>query len=98
MNNEFVTIAPATDAFTNVYCPACNAAIAMTSSVRLPSVALSRQPTESAVFAATDSVAQLSRTAKGEIANTERTICSVFASWLRFSAASAMGTNTNHQR
>ena len=50
MNNVLVTIAPATDAFTNVYCPACRAAMAMTSSVRFPSVAFSRPPTESPVF------------------------------------------------
>ena len=57
MNNEFVTIAPATDAFTKVYWPACKAAMAMTSSVGFPSVAFCRPPTESPVYAATDSVA-----------------------------------------
>jgi hypothetical protein len=56
-NNVFVTIAPATDAFTSVYCPACKAASAITSSVRFPSVALSRPPTASPVLYATDSVA-----------------------------------------
>ena len=57
MNNEFVTIAPAMEAFTSVYWPACKAVIAITSSVMLPSVELSRPPMESPVFAATDSVA-----------------------------------------
>jgi len=38
MNNVLVTIAPAMDAFTRVYCPAGNAVSAMTSSVRFPSV------------------------------------------------------------
>ncbi len=57
MNSALVTIAPAIDAFTSMYCPARSAASAITSSVRLPSVALSRPPTESPVFAATDSVA-----------------------------------------
>ena len=57
MNNVLVTIAPAIDAFTKVYCPACSAVSAMTSSVRFPSVALSRPPTVSPVLAATDSVA-----------------------------------------
>ena len=56
-NSVLVTIAPAMDAFTSVYCPARRAASAMTSSVRLPSVAFSRPPTASPVFAATDSVA-----------------------------------------
>ena len=57
MNKVLVTIAPAMDAFTSMYCPARNAASAMTSSVRFPSVALSRPPTASPVLAATDSVA-----------------------------------------
>ena len=59
MNNVLVTIAPATDAFTNTYCPARKAVSAMTNSVRFPSVALSRPPTASPVLAATDSVAWL---------------------------------------
>jgi hypothetical protein len=57
MNKVLVTIAPAMDAFTRVYCPACSAVSAMTSSVRFPSVALSRPPTVSPVLAATASVA-----------------------------------------
>ncbi len=57
MNSVLVTMAPATDAFTSMYWPARNAVRAMTSSVRLPSVALSRPPTASPVLAATDSVA-----------------------------------------
>ena len=57
MNSVLVTIAPAMDAFTSMYWPARNAASAMISSVRLPSVALSKPPTASPVLAATDSVA-----------------------------------------
>ena len=57
MNSVLVTIAPAMDAFTSMYCPARRAVSAMTSSVRFPSVALSRPPTASPVLAATDSVA-----------------------------------------
>ena len=57
MNNVLVTIAPAMDAFTKAYCPARKAASAMMSSVKFPSVALSRPPTVSPVLAATDSVA-----------------------------------------
>ena len=57
MNSELVTIAPAIDAFTSMYCPARSAVRAMTSSVRFPSVALSSPPTASPVLAATDSVA-----------------------------------------
>ena len=57
MNNVLVTIAPAMDAFTSMYCPARNAVSAMTSSVRLPNVALRRPPTVSPAFDATDSVA-----------------------------------------
>ena len=57
MNSVLVTIAPAIDAFTSMYCPARRAVSAITSSVRLPSVAFSRPPTASPVFAATDSVA-----------------------------------------
>ena len=61
MNSVLVTIAPAMEAFTSMYCPARRAVSAMTSSVRLPSVALSRPPTASPVLAATDSVAWLSK-------------------------------------
>ena len=43
----------------------------MTSSVRFPSVALSRPPTASPVLAATDSVAWLNSAASGTMANTE---------------------------
>jgi hypothetical protein len=57
MNKVLVTIAPATEAFTNMCCPARKAARAITSSVRLPSVAFSNPPTASPVLAATDSVA-----------------------------------------
>lgn len=42
------------------------------SSVMLPNVALSRPPTASPVFAATDSVARLNRAASGTIAATDR--------------------------
>ena len=57
MNSVLVTMAPAMEAFTSMYCPARTAVNAMTSSVRFPSVALSRPPTASPVLAATDSVA-----------------------------------------
>ena len=57
MNNVLVTMAPAIDALTSMYWPARNAASAMTSSVKLPNVALSSPPTVSPVLAATDSVA-----------------------------------------
>jgi hypothetical protein len=69
---------PAMDAFTSVYCPARNAASAMTSSVRFPSVALSRPPTVSPVLAATGSVAWLSSAASVTIARTDsikRSVC-----------------------
>ena len=82
MNNVLVTIAPAMDAFTSVYCPARNAVSAMTNSVRLPNVALSRPPTVSPVLAATDSVAWLSSAASGTIARTDSTKRSVCASGL----------------
>ena len=68
MNSELVTMAPAIDAFTRSNMPARNAVIAMTSSVRLPSVAFSKPPTASPVFAATLSVAWLSRAARGTMA------------------------------
>jgi hypothetical protein len=51
MNSEFVTIAPAMDALTRSNMPARRAVIAITSSVRFPSVALSSPPTASPVFA-----------------------------------------------
>ena len=57
MNSEFVTIAPAMEALTRSYIPARNAVMPITSSVRFPSVALSRPPTPSPVLAATFSVA-----------------------------------------
>jgi hypothetical protein len=56
-NSVLVTTAPAIDAFTSMYCPALKAVRAITSSVRLPSVALRSPPTVSPVLAATDSVA-----------------------------------------
>ena len=71
MNSVLVTMAPAMDAFTSMYCPARKAVSAMTSSVRFPSVALSRPPTASPVLAATDSVAWLNSAASGTMANTE---------------------------
>ena len=80
MKSVFVTIAPAIEAFTSVYSPARSAASAITSSVRLPSVAFSRPPTVSPVFAATDSVAWLRSAASGTIASTESTNSSVCAS------------------
>ena len=57
MKSVLVTIAPATEPFTRVYCPAWSAVIAITNSVRFPKVALSNPPTASPVFSATDSVA-----------------------------------------
>ena len=77
MNSALVTIAPAIDAFTSVYWPALSAVMAIISSVRLPSVALSRPPTASPVFAATASVAWLSRAASGTMASTASTNSSV---------------------
>ena len=73
MNSVLVTMAPAIDALTSMYSPARKAASAMTSSVRLPSVALSSPPTASPVLAATDSVAWLSSAASGTMASTDRT-------------------------
>ena len=52
----------------------------MTSSVRLPSVALSRPPTASPVFAATLSVALLSSAASGTMASTASTNSAVWLS------------------
>ena len=72
MKSVLVTIAPATEAFTSMYSPARSAVSAMTSSVRFPSVALRRPPTESPVLAATDSVAWLRSAASGTMARTER--------------------------
>src|SRR5436190_18127381 len=63
MNNEFVMIAPAIDAFTRTYWPACHAANPVSSSVRLPSVALSNPPTISPVRVATDSPGSAGRRA-----------------------------------
>ena len=93
MNSEFVTIAPAIDAFTSVYSPAPSAASAITSSVRLPSVAFSSPPIVSPVLAATDSVAMLSSAASGTIARIERKKSAVCASGRSRSAASTIGTN-----
>ena len=99
MKSVLVTIAPAIDAFTSVYWPARSAARAITSSVRLPSVALSSPPTVSPVFAATDSVAWLSSAASGTIASTDRTNSSVGDSMAgRFSRRRAPGTNTNSHK
>ena len=97
MNNVLVTIAPATDAFTSTNCPARKAVSAITSSVRLPSVALSRPPTASPVLAATDSVAWLSRAASGTMASTDSANSSVCASCASVSATNTTGTKTNSQ-
>ena len=80
MNNVLVTIVPAMDAFTSMYCPARKAASAMTSSARFPSVAFSRPPIASPVLAATDTVARLSSTVNGTMARTDSTKSSVCAS------------------
>jgi hypothetical protein len=50
MKSELVTIASTIDALTNIYFPACSAAIAMISSVRFPNVALNKPPIASPVF------------------------------------------------
>ena len=63
MNNVLVTIAPAMDAFTSMYCPARKAVSAMTSSVRFPSVALSSPP---------DRIACLGRNRFGGMAHQRR--------------------------
>ncbi len=98
MNSVLVTMAPAIDAFTSMYWPARSAASAMTSSVRLPSVAFRRPPTLSPVFAATDSVARLSRPASGTMASTESTNSSVADSGTSASAANTTGTKTSSHR
>jgi len=97
MNSVLVTMAPAMDAFTSMYCPARKAASAMTSSVRFPSVALSRPPTVSPVLAATDSVAWLRSVASGTTASTESTNSSVCASGVSLAAANSAGTNSSSQ-
>ena len=97
MNSVLVTMAPAIEAFTSVYSPACSAASAITSSVRLPSVAFSRPPTVSPVFAATDSVAWLSSAASGTMASTESANSSVGASGRSFWAANTTGMNASSQ-
>ncbi len=97
MNSVLVTIAPAIDAFTSMYSPARSAVRAMTSSVRLPSVALSRPPAASPVFAATDSVAWLSSVASGTIASTDNTKSRVCTSGSSFAAANTAGTKASSQ-
>ena len=98
MNSVLVTITPAIDALTSMYCPAARAAMAITSSVRLPSVALSRPPTASPVLAATDSVAWLSSAASGTMARTDSRKSSVCASGTTFSPARTAGTKTSSHR
>src|SRR5579862_6019984 len=95
MNSVLVTIAPAIEALTSTYCPARNAAKAMSSSVRLPSVALSRPPIMSPVRAATDSVAWLNSAANGTMAATESTNRRVWASGLAICAKRTTGTSTS---
>src|SRR5262245_5519191 len=95
MNRVLVTIAPAIEAFTSTYCPARSAANAISSSVRLPSVALSRPPIMSPVRAATASVARLSSAASGTIAKTDTTKSSVCASGLTASSTRTTGTRTS---
>ena len=97
MNRLLVTIAPVIEAFTRSSIPARSAAMAMTSSVRLPSVAFSRPPIASPVFAATLSVAWLSRAASGTMAATESRNRAVCASGRRCSATRTTGTNTSSQ-
>jgi len=97
MNSVLVTMAPAMDAFTSTYCPALKAVSAMTSSVRFPSVALSRPPMASPVLAATDSVAWLSSAASGTMANTDSANNSVCASGSSAWAPKTAGTKTSSQ-
>jgi len=97
MNRALVTIAPAIDAFTSMYWPARSAVIAMTSSVRFPSVALSSPPTVSPVLAATASVAWLSRAASGTMASTESAKSSVWECGTTASATSTTGTKISIQ-
>ena len=91
-----IPLTPAIEALTSMYCPAASAVIAMTSSVRFPNVALSRPPTASPVFAATDSVAWLSSAASGTIASTDNTKSSTCASCFTFTATKSTGTNTSN--
>ncbi len=98
MNRVLVTMAPAIEAFTSMYSPARRAASAMTSSVRLPSVAFSRPPAASPVLAATDSVAWLRSAASGTMAITDRTNSSVCDSGASDWPASTAGTKTSSQR
>ena len=97
MNSVLVTMAPAIEALTSMYWPAAKAVSAMTSSVRLPSVALSSPPTASPVLAATDSVAWLSSAASGTMASTDSTNSSVCASGFSRAAANTAGTKTSSQ-
>ena len=98
MNSVLVTMAPAIEALTSRYSPARSAVSAITSSVRLPSVALSSPPTVSPVLAATDSVAWLSSAASGTMASTDSTNSSVWA-WVRADGRRrTIGTNTSSQR
>ncbi len=92
MNSVFVTIAPAMEALTRRYSPARSAVIAITSSVRLPSVAFSKPPTASPVRAATDSVAWLRSAASGTVASTDSTNRAVCDSGVMRSAANTTGT------
>src|SRR4029077_13214046 len=95
MNSVLVTIAPAMEALTSTYCPARNAAKPMSSSVRLPSVALSKPPIMSRVRAATDSVAWLNSAANGTMAATESTNRRVWASGLAIWARRTTGTSAS---
>src|SRR6516225_3693660 len=95
MNNVLVTMAPAIEPLTSAYSPARSAARAITSSVRLPSVAFSKPPTASPVFAATDSVAWLSSVASGTTARIDRTNRVVPASCERAFTTNTAGTKTS---
>ena len=97
MNSELATMAPAIDALTSMYWPAFRAVSAMTSSVRLPSDALSSPPTASPVLAATDSVARLSSAASGTMASTDTTNSIVCDSGRAACAMKRPGTNTSSQ-
>ena len=97
MKSVLVTIAPAIEALTSRCCPACSAVSAMTSSVRLPSVAFRSPPKASPVRSATASVARLSSAASGAMARIDKRKSSVPASGQRCSPASASGTKTSSQ-
>ena len=97
MKRLLVTIAPVIEERTRSSMPARSAVIAMTSSVRLPSVAFRRPPIASPVFAATLSVAWDRRAARGTIARTDSRKRAVCESGRAFSATNTTGTKASSQ-